>query len=213
MSAKTNYTTNKEIDWFWRGQSFTAPATLYYGLMTATKGLRGNSTAYSVNDTIGLTANDGNLHVYMCTTAGTSASSQGSLYPGVKNEVITDGTAVFTEQYNNFKAASTGTTNEVSGGAYARVGVTASLANFAGTQGSGTTTTSTGTSATTSNNSSITFPTPTANWGSIVGIGVWDAATSGNLLTWSLLTIPKTVNNGDPAPYFPAAAFTYQEDN
>lgn len=102
---------------------------------------------------------------------------------------------------------------EVSGGGYARAAVTASLANFAGTQGAGTTEASSGTNGTTSNNTAITYPTPSANWGSIVGVGVFDAVTGGNLLIYSALTTPKTVNNGDPAPSFPAASFSYQVDN
>lgn len=102
---------------------------------------------------------------------------------------------------------------EVSGGSYARVAVTSSLANWAGTQGNGTTVASSGTGGTTSNNTAIAFPTPTANWGSIVAMGVFDAATAGNLLFFSALTNAKTVNNGDAAPSFPAAALTFQVDN
>jgi hypothetical protein len=102
---------------------------------------------------------------------------------------------------------------EVSGGSYARVAVTSSLANWAGTQGAGTTVASTGTSGTTSNNNTITFPAPTANWGTIVGMGVWDAASAGNLLFYAPLTVNKTVNNGDAAPSFAAAALSFQIDN
>jgi hypothetical protein len=102
---------------------------------------------------------------------------------------------------------------EVSGGSYARVAVTPSLANFAGTQAAGSTTASTGTSGTTSNNAAITYPAPTANWGSVTGLAIYDAPTGGNMLIYTALTTPKTVNNGDPAPSFAAGAFTYQEDN
>lgn len=102
---------------------------------------------------------------------------------------------------------------EVSGGSYARVSVARSLTSFAGTQSAGSTTASTGTGGTTSNNAAITFPAPTANWGSIVGMGVYDASTGGNLLFYGNLTQAKTVNNGDAAPSFPAGTWTYQEDN
>lgn len=101
---------------------------------------------------------------------------------------------------------------EVSGGSYARVAVASSLANWAGTQSAGSTTASTGTSGTTSNNATVTFPAPTANWGSIVGFAVYDAATGGNLLFYGPLGTPKTVNNGDPAPSFAAGALTLQID-
>jgi hypothetical protein len=102
---------------------------------------------------------------------------------------------------------------EVTGGSYARVAVASSLANWAGTQGAGTTVASSGTSGTTSNNGAITFPAPTANWGTIVGMAVFDAATGGNELFYAPLTTNKTVNNGDPAPSFAAAALSLQIDN
>lgn len=147
MAAKSDYLENKIIDWFFRGQSYTPPATLYFGLLTV-----------NTDD---------------------------------------DGSPL----------------TEVSGGSYARVAVTASLANFAGTQSAGSTSASSGTSGTTSNNGSITFPAPTANWGTIVGVFIADASSGGNMLMYGSLTTSKTVNSGDAAPSFAAAAFTYQEDN
>lgn len=102
---------------------------------------------------------------------------------------------------------------EVSGGSYARVAVTSSLANWAGTQAAASTTASSGTGGTTSNNAAITFPAPTANWGVCTHLAVYDASTTGNLLFWAALTVSKTVNNGDAAPSFAAAALTFQIDN
>lgn len=102
---------------------------------------------------------------------------------------------------------------EVSGGGYARVAVTSSLANWAGTQGAGSTAVSSGTSGTTSNNNAITFPTPTGAWGQAVGFGVHDSLTGGTELYYGALAAPKTINNGDPAPSFAAGALTIQVDN
>lgn len=99
---------------------------------------------------------------------------------------------------------------EPSTGAYARVAVTSALANWAGTQSAGSTTASSGTTGTTSNNAAITFPAPTANWGTIVGFCVMDAASGGNLLFYAALTTSKTVNNGDAAPSFAVGALTFQ---
>ncbi len=107
----------------------------------------------------------------------------------------------------------TGGGTEVSGGSYARVAITSSLANWAGTQAAASTIASSGTSGTTSINGAATFPAPTGNWGVIVAIGLLDASTSGNLLFWGPLTTSKTVNSGDAAPSFAAAALTYQIDN
>lgn len=107
----------------------------------------------------------------------------------------------------------TGGGTEVSGGGYARVSVSASLANFAGTQSAGSTTASSGTGGTTSNNGAITFPAPSANWGTVSHVGIYDASSAGNLLVYGALTASKTVNNGDSAPVFQAAALSFQIDN
>lgn len=102
---------------------------------------------------------------------------------------------------------------EVSGGSYARVTYAGSLANWAGTQSAGSTTASSGTGGTTSNNAAITFPAPTANWGSVTHVGGIDASTGGNPVICVALTTGKTINNGDAAPSFAPAAFTFQQDN
>jgi hypothetical protein len=106
-----------------------------------------------------------------------------------------------------------GSGTEVTGGSYARVAVTANLTNFCGTQSAGSTVASSGTSGTSSNNNAITFPAPTANWGSCTGWRLWDASTGGNAWIYSALAAPKTVNNGDAAPSFAAAALSIQIDN
>lgn len=107
----------------------------------------------------------------------------------------------------------TGGGTEVTGGSYARVAVTSSLANWSGTQSTGSTTASSGTDGTSENNNVITFPAPTANWGVINCFGLADASTAGNLWIYSALTASKTVNNGDAAPSFPANALSFQIDN
>lgn len=103
----------------------------------------------------------------------------------------------------------TGPGTEVSGGSYARVSVARSLANFAGTQGAGTTVASSGTGGQSSNNVAITFAAPTANWGTVVGVGLFDASTAGNMWFYAPLTTSRTINNGDGAPSFAAAQFTF----
>jgi hypothetical protein len=203
------------------------PLAIYASLFVINKGLRANSTAYSTGDVISLTANGGvngdtRQHLYRCTTAGTTAGSQ-SGYLGAPGEVITDGTAVFTEvspvldSNSGFPSGFT----EVSGGSYARVKINAgsypALSDWAGTQSAGSTTASSGTGGTTSNNNAITFAAPTANWATgtaqVGAILLYDQASGGNLLGWGPLTVPKTVNSGDAAPSFAAAALSLQLDN
>lgn len=94
---------------------------------------------------------------------------------------------------------------EVSGGSYARVAVTSSLANWAGTQSAGSTTASSGTGGQTSNNAAITFPTPTAGWGTVTHFGIYDASSGGNLLFHGALTIAKTINQADTVTFPPAS--------
>lgn len=105
---------------------------------------------------------------------------------------------------------------EVTGGAYARATVAATAASWGATQGTpgtaNTTATSTGSSGTTYNNATITFATPTATWGSVTHIGVYDAASAGNLLFYATLTTPKTINSGDTVSFAPGA-LTFQIDN
>lgn len=148
----SDYLENKIVDWLYRGQVFTPPATRYFALLTAN------------------TDDDGSP----------------------LTEVSTSGTG------------------------YARVAVASSLANFAGTQGAGTTTASTGTSGTTSNNVPVTWGTPIGNWtpsGQVVMVATFDAATGGNLLEYLPLANPKNISVGDPAPSFANGQLTFQVDN
>lgn len=102
--------------------------------------------------------------------------------------------AIYLALYSAAPSDSGGGT-ELSGGAYARTQVTQLDANWnAPTGGDGLT----------DNLNDITFPTPTANWGTVVAFGIFDASSGGNLLIYGTLGTSKTVNNGDPAPKFSA---------
>jgi hypothetical protein len=103
----------------------------------------------------------------------------------------------------------TGGGTEVSGGSYARVSYAPGTGNWEGTGGETTAVDSAGTGGGTQNINAVTFPTPTANWGTITHFGVFDAASGGNLLFYGALTTSKTVNNGDPAPSFAAGALDF----
>jgi hypothetical protein len=97
----------------------------------------------------------------------------------------------------------TGGGTEVSGGSYARVAVAT---------GTGTWNATGGTDGTTENTSTITFPTPSAGWGTVTHFAVYDASTAGNLLFYAALTTSKTINSGD-AVSFAAGALSLQIDN
>lgn len=132
MSTKTIYFQEKLVDWIFRGQAFSLPSHLYFGLLV------------------------------------TNTSGEGSL-------------------------------DEVYGGGYARVAVPRSLSSFA--EGFVTT-----------NSPAITFPSPTADWGEVTHVGVFDSANEGELLIVATLDTPKIVISGSPAPVIASGDFFYQED-
>lgn len=88
---------------------------------------------------------------------------------------------------------------EVTGGAYARFAVTANTTNYPAASGGSK-----------SNNVVFTYPTATAAWGTITGIGIYDAASAGNLLYFADLSAQKAINSGDIAQ-FGVGAITIQE--
>lgn len=134
---------------------------------------------------------------------------------GLANSTAAAGTGPSTIYVGLLTAAASDSTTgtEVTGGSYARIGVAASLANWAGTQAAASTTASSGTSGTTSNNGAVTFAAPTANWGVITGAALYDSVSGGSMLAYGTLGTSKTVNSGDAAPSFAAAALTFQIDN
>lgn len=98
--------------------------------------------------------------------------------------------------------SSTGT--EVTGGSYARVAVVGNGTNWTGP---------TGNNGTIANGAAVTYPAPSANWGTVTHWFIADASTAGNVLVCAALTTSKTVNNGDSAPSFAIGALTFQIDN
>jgi hypothetical protein len=100
---------------------------------------------------------------------------------------------------------------EVSGGGYARVQAGPGLAAWEATQG-GTAGTSSGTTGQSKNVADITFPAPSANWGTVTHFGLFDAVTGGNMLMQKQLAVPKVINSGDQAPKFPAQGLTVTLD-
>jgi hypothetical protein len=82
---------------------------------------------------------------------------------------------------------------EVAGGSYARHATAAADWNSA--SGSAP--------SIISNANTLTFPTATADWGTVVAFGLYDAATGGNLLCWDFFGnyswLPATVSAASPA--------------
>jgi len=106
--------------------------------------------------------------------------------------------------------SSTGT--ELTGGSYARVGITRALASWKGTHGSATGVSS-GTNSTISNAAAVTFPTATGDWTAASHWGLIDTASgAGNIIVCAALTAPRTITTGATAS-FATDALTIQIDS
>jgi hypothetical protein len=79
---------------------------------------------------------------------------------------------------------------EVAAGDYARAAVTNNLTNWPAAS-----------SGAKANGTEIAFSQATSSWGTVVAFGIFDAATSGNLLYWGDLTASKAIDNGDTAKF------------
>lgn len=79
---------------------------------------------------------------------------------------------------------------EVSGGAYARVAITNNNTNFPTASG-----------GTKSNGAAVTFPTATGTWGTVTHIGIFDAASGGNLIFHAALSASKVITTDDTLNY------------
>lgn len=101
-----------------------------------------------------------------------------------------------------FTAAPTdaGGGTEIATGSYARVAITNNLTNFPVASGGAK-----------ANGTAITFPQATANQGTAVAMGLFDASSDGNMLVWSTLTNSRSIFAGDIAS-FPAGSVTFTED-
>ena len=96
----------------------------------------------------------------------------------------TPGTDIWISLYSDSQDEADGGT-EIATGSYARVNVTAWDAPSNGV---------------TANTADITFPTASANWGTVASMGIKDSCSgtgTDNLLLYGDLTSSKTVNNGD----------------
>lgn len=132
MAGKSDYLEGKVLDHIFGLASFSAPATVYMALFTATPGDSGGGT-------------------------------------------------------------------EVTGGSYVRKAVTNDNTQWSRT------------GDTVTNLNAIDFVTPTADWGIVGWVGVYDASTSGNLLFWAALLSTQDIHNTDPVGFAPGS-LTFVED-
>ena len=128
---------------------------------------------------------------------GQAIGAPATMYIGLATDTCTD--------------AGAGT--EPVGNAYARVAVTSSLANWAGTQSAGSTAASSGTGGTTSNNAAITWPASTGAWGNLQSVRWYDAASAGNSWICINLAAALNVSGAGFTVQFTAGQLQFQIDN
>jgi len=98
----------------------------------------------------------------------------------LRNQAYTPPATVYLALYTTATSDAGGGT-EVSGGASARQAVSLSEASGGASE----------------NSADITFPTATADWGTVTHVALMDALSGGNMLMHTPLDASKTVNNGD----------------
>lgn len=98
----------------------------------------------------------------------------------LRNQAYTPPATIYLALFTTATSDAGGGT-EVSGGSYARQAVSLSAASGGASE----------------NSADITFPTATADWGTVTHVALMDALTGGNMLMHTPLDASKTVNNGD----------------
>ena len=207
---------NKLLDAQFRGQSLVigaqtqswgAAPTLYFGLLNVSlwsPGLILSGATWVIG------VNGGTTRLFKATTG--TAGSTAPTWPTTQGGTVVDGTITWTEQSAVQRTAvQANLPPEFTGGTYARQSQVASLANFSGTQGAGTTTASSGTSGQISNNNSIVFNGGTGGNGGMFAI--YDALTGGNMLICQPLTSAPVPMASGSTETFAAGALVISLDN
>ena len=197
----TTFAHDKILDAWGQDVSLASPATHYIGLFTATTWVASHSYGsgnYVIPTTFGSISGQVGK-IFKCTTAGTSGTGQPT-WPTTAGGTVVDGTATWTEVSDLFQAG-TFTGAEISGNNYSRVAVTANSTNFPNA--------SSAQPAVLQNGTTITFPTPSADWGLAVGFIIADASTSGNAWVWGAMTSALDCSSGS-TPSFGVNALQLQ---
>lgn len=192
-----------------RQSRFVAPANAYVGLLAELGTLNAALTAGVAVTSITVAGNSSGGINYAVTSGDVILLGTNGEYVVASASAIVGATTISIQSFAPKVAYSVGaaltdvtTPTEASGGSYARVLYAATLANWPAASGSAP--------ASKKNANAITFPASTASWGAnpFAGFGVWDAATSGNLVWVGYLTTPQSVGASGITPSFAANALT-----
>lgn len=140
-------------------------------------------------------------------------SGFGNTYRKAINEYIFRGgtapapTTVYVSLHTADPGADGQTANEVSGGSYARYAATANSTFWAAA--------STADPSVIASAQAFTFPTATANWGTVTHFGLWKSlagTTAADFIGSAALTASQVINNGNTAS-FATGAITHSFDS
>jgi hypothetical protein len=176
----TTYAQDKILNAYGQNSALAPPATHHIGLLKAVQWASTTGYAvgaYAIPSAFGSIGGDVGK-IFKCTTAGTSGSSEPS-WPTSAGGTVVDGTVTWTEVSILFESGSF-TGAEISGANYSRASVTASSTNFPAA--------SSAQPAVLENGTAISFPSPSADWGLVVGWIDSDAASGGNIWAWGAMT-------------------------
>lgn len=121
--------------------------------------------------------------------AKTTYLSNALLNAVLRNIAFTSPATVYVGLHTAQANPEAGVVTEVTGGSYAR-----QSAPFAAAA-----------AGICANNADISFPIASAPWGTIMGAGISDAVTVGNLLYYGVLTVSKTINTSDQFKFLTGA--------
>jgi len=126
--------------------------------------------------------------------AKTTYLSNAMLNAVLRNVAFTSPATVYAGLHTAQANPEAGTVTEVVGGSYGRQAVTFGAPS----------------SGISSNTADVVFAIASAPWGTIMGGGIYDAATVGNLLYYGTLAVAKVVNTNDQFKFL-AGSITAQE--
>ncbi len=182
MTGLTNYSAARTLDWVTAQQPQPALAAIYLGLFTAVGTDAGTGFTEVTGGSYARVQVGGTL-----TTNGTTASGNPTLHfasvpawivAGMTIYDTTDPTAIGTLTVLS-TTATTVTMSGNAGGSGVGNGDVIQFSAFAAPSGTAP--------SSTTNGAIVTMPAATADWGTCIAWGLFDASTSGNLLVWDFL--------------------------
>lgn len=197
-TGKTVHLKSSLLNQWFTGVTFTFPTTTYLGLLVCNFNSGAASPGYW---TTGIAVTTGtyvspttpNGHIYVCTTAGTTGSTEPTFPTGVGSTVTDGSTLVWTEATEYLLGINTTYPPvEVSGGGYARQSLAQGTTDWNSAVVSPD---NLGYQST--NKIAVPYPAATANWGLVVGWEFFDALTAGNGLYVGLVTTYQNVVSGN----------------